>query len=598
MSVHPTSFPCQPQFQIVTPQAHEGQPRSAPPSDIFLNTSFGTAEPSRDQTRAVYAEEFAETIPEKYQRRAMLKAFSGWSILQVPNDGHSLFLSIAHALMDEHVLETLKSRAEELQRLVPPSELDILNSSIARAAKELEKYPNDAEKREVLQQFIRRLTVIADDQRADFPMAMKLTDLIALSQGGLRAKKGPREILSDQKISTGWILLLRNLSFGWWNKLCSEHPDDPRLKSFFLLGPHAESLPSALTLYRNEIASLKRAYPGGILEITALKNALGREISVIDVDPDERHSSPAKTSPHHLYVLSGLYSDHFDVLFHPKKIPPQILAEMKDKNRSFIPYSHLPITEDDEEEMEVVDDKGFTYDPWIDPGLFLGPVPTETLAQTLPQDHPCKAIQELKGCFIQRIFSDGHCLFQSLAVLLARPSVLDMLLARAEQLQRAAPPGVDLKALFTKTKELLNGGGSPGEILYSSYELSNNWVLFLRYLAMQYWADAFAKDPNSVQTFLASEKSQTHETDDDVVMAQYMTTICSYENPRWGDHTEIEAIQAVLGITITIVDLTTPRSQWTNGVLLSANPDPNHFYILLSPSPLHYDALLVPGQRN
>ena len=466
-----------------------------------------------------------------------LRKLSDWALQLIDTGPHSLYRSIAIQLMNEDILRDLK--------IVDPNPQPHIDSSI----------------------------LIEDTRR------------------WLQSGVSPRQILARPTVSNAWVALLRNLSNDWWEHLGATNPSDFRFHAFRYaqsrLAGRRLSNHDALAWYQQNAGSLETGALEGIYETAALSSVLGHTIHFINIDTA---LSAKDLNPNGLHILCGVFPNQFDALYHPSKIPSSVQTEL---SMSTPPQKGLSCPYDDRLFDEIPIHR---IDPWSREDLFRHPISAEEFAQTLPQGHPCKAIQELKGCFIQKVFADGHCLFRSLAALLMRPSALEMLIARAEQLQRGAPPGVDLKDLFSKTKELRNSGKLPGEILYSSCELSKNWVLFLRYLAMQYWSDEFAKDPNSVQTFLANEKSQTHETDDDMAMAEYMTTICSYENPRWGDHTEIQAIQAVLGITITIANLVSLKR--TNGSLLPANPDPNHFYIVFSPNPFHYNALFVPGQPH
>jgi hypothetical protein len=341
--------------------------------------------------------------------------------------------------------------------------------------------------------------------------------------------------------------------------------------------------------------------PGGCLEIKALSSALGQKICEIDVDSEDslEERGPKLFSPDDLHVLDGVCEgEHFDAVYHPGRIPPSVQSEMKDPSRTFIPFDRLPGANlDQDSEGDEPPSKYRKVDPWNE-SLPLGElVPVEEIGPLLPQDHRCKDIQELSGCCMIKILSDGHCLFRSLSVLLmAKKAVLDALLARSEELQPFAPPGVQLRKLFTKTKDMIDKGFLPGRIVRDKDDFSESWILFLRHAAINYWLGEFEKNPlGGVEALLDAERNSFRIDDNDLAMAHYVSTMGS--TSRWGDQSEIVAIQNALSIPpIRVIDLTIPKARRVGGLLPIEGADANGFYILRSPDPDHYDALFIPGQ--
>ena len=586
--------PTLPSVRVTSWEAPSKKPRTHAPSAFAQDA---------EATRAVEVGEFATTI-EDPSRRALFEQFQGWAICQTKNDKHSLFRSIACLLLEDGRLRMLRSDIDALRSLIPSTETKALQEELTKAYQDLAR-TEFASQRAILVH-VCELKKAIENREAEASRQVDIGELIANAESMLAAGRSPLEILSNERISNGWVGLLRNLSAGWWKTAFSKKcVDEENARLFKLLAPQGEYQVDA---YQKEITSSGLICPGGCLEIIALRNALKQTIRVVDLDPNgERPSTGQRFTPEDMYVLCGAAPNqgHYDAFYHPGRTPATVLSEMKGPFRVFIPFGRVPGSRQKQSYGSSHFPAPETIDPWRwDRSYQTGePIPVEAFGHILPENHRCRDVLELGGCFIVKIPADGHCFFRGLsALLMGRPETLDGLIARADELQSSAPPDLQLKDLFTKTKDLISSGRLPGEIVRKVPDLSKGWVLFLRHLAINYWAGEFAKNPSGpIQTLLAAERSSFGIEDDDLAMANYMSTTGSYEVeiPRWGDQTEVTAIHNVLSISIQIVDLTTPRAQRIKigGLLPTAAVDANSFYLLLSPSPAHYDSLLIPGQR-
>lgn len=575
------------------------QPLDPGPLEGFsLDTYTQPTVPPSKPTRAVYAQEFAQGIPGGVACRTALLTLSGCAIQQVDQDDHSLFQSVALLLLDEPSLERMNAQAERLQNLTT-SQLQSLIGQAVKASAEFAP-AQGLIYGQLLKDRLANLGTQIIELQALAAETPQLTTIIAQARESLKAGKSPREILADSTVSENWIRILRSITTGWWSKIGSESPESEAFRIFrSALRRHGveQDDQAILHQYSQKMSSFKDGFPGGGAEIHALSQALGRTIHVVNVRQFEEGQFllPPDRPQDDLYLICGISPDHYDALYLPDRIPMSVVAEMKDESRQYIPYSLLCGTA---AEPPLPGPVLEYIDPWANPFHLVQPITAEALAETLPQNHRYKAdIQSLHGCSIQKVLGDGHCLFRSIAVLLMKDSVLDVLQHYLEEFQCASPK-MPLNELFERTRALLHINQPPGKILSSSTVLSEAWITSLRNLAVNWWTRAFFNSPDSgfVRTFIASERARGNMDDEETIFAQYMSTMSTYEQASWGGEPEIVGLQQALGINIHVIDLQTPKNQRQDGALLPATLSVTDLYLLRSSGPDHYDALYIPGQ--
>jgi hypothetical protein len=586
------------------PVVHQPTTELEPLDGFSLDTYAQQPTPAKKPTRAVYVQEFARDIPEGVECRTCLLMLSGCAIQQVDQNDHSLFQSVALLLMDETVLEAMNAQVERLESLLPPpSKLQNLIEKALATSASLATSQSPAQ-RQLLNTYLGDLGTQILQLQASGPETLRLTEIITQTREGLKAGKSPRELLADPKVSEKWIQLLRSIVTGWWNKIGTESPESESFRTFCAsFGSHCQRLTNQAMLdrYSQKMGSVKEGFPGGGLEIQALSQALDRTIHVVNVrrfkvDQRDQPLLPSDRPQGDLYLICGISPDHYDALYLPDRIPPSIVAEMKDENRYYTPYSALYGAETG----APLPVPGIEYyiDPWANPMHLHQPLTAEALALTLPEIHRYKAdLQSLQGCSIQKVEGDGHCLFRSIAVLLMSQPNLEALQKQADYFQQFMTPEIQIKELFGKTQELIRAKLVPGEILCSEPALSKGWILFLRNLAVDWWIHIFSDERKSdfAPTFIEEASLRGNSGDEDTILAQYMSTMGSYDGSPWGGEAEIVAFQQALGIKIHVIDLQTPKEQ-RRGPLIPANGGPTDFYLLRSSKPDHYDALYIPGQ--
>jgi hypothetical protein len=580
---HPVrpSPPLDPFEPLVNPFEPLVMQKEPGPFEEFSLDEFPAQQPSSERaTRAVYAQEFAQELPEGIPARKHLLELSGYAIQQVEQDAHSLFRSIAHLLMEERFLEALTLQIARLQSLLSPIPArGYLIRDFVCQARFQQKIP------------------VGLSERID------LAGLLAQALEGLKKGKSPLELLADPVFSEKWIRTLRSLSVGWWKSVSTDASQKDVFQPFLAIqsGLDTQSPETTLERYAQKMRFSIPGNPGGWFEIYALSQALGFNIGVTNVNPppelsgEESQLHPARPGVD-LYLITGIVPDHYDALYIPERIPASVLSEMRDETRYYIPFNRFYEPAAVEPRIQL---SKYDMDPWTDPILLLHPVAAEELAQRLPPSHHLKAdIQRLQGCSIQRVYGDGHCLFRSMAILLMKESHFGVLQYRVDEFQRFMPPEIQLLHVFETTQQLLREKFVPGEIMYSRASVSKSWITFLRNLAVGWWTSVYTSSPDStsIQTLIASEKARgNHDNDDDdTIIAQYMSTMGSYGLGSWGGEAEIVAFQVILGVNIHVIDLQTPKEQRQNGALLPENAGIADFYLLRSPN--HYDALYVPGQ--
>ena len=600
----------------------------------------------RPKEGSVYAQDLAATIPadEDPVLRADLAKLSGWVVQQVVADEHSLFRAISHHILDRQVLDGLSSRADSLQSLLPPSKLKKIEQKASALEKRIREWadvnssdpglasrvgdPADGslppKKRrlhevaspvemsigpkmdslaEMKRQIARQRTFLLYLRDHPLEAEVRVADLFAQAKKKLDQGMKPREILDDSETSTRWILFLRRLSVGWWKKTCTECAPEKRklIKQFSFLSMTDEPLGFKVRRYAKEIGSLTKALPGGFLEAAAISNALGIIIRPVDLDfLDEKKRSfePPAIVPGERYLLGDLIADHYDVLYPPNNIPRDVLEEMNDTRRSFLSYTLLQ--HPSLSRPMCYENKSYAVerckDPWADPALLSRPLAIEECAKAFPPgDSRKEDLLMLEGFSLQKVAKDGHCLFSSISALLMTLPIIDKLVDQAESLQSITSFEGSLRNLFVETQRLLREGRTPGEILMSPAGLSRQWVSFLRLLAVNHWMKEFRTNPNSdsIRSFIAGERSSRRlpsGTDDETIMAEYVSKMGVYSKAAWGGQIEALAIERALKIPLFTINLDGLRISRSDEIL-RARQIPSARFLLYSNNPPHFDAL-------
>jgi hypothetical protein len=582
------------------------QPLDPGPFDGFsLDAYTQQSTPPPRPTRAVYAQEFAKGIPEGIACRTNLLTLSGCAIQQADQGDNSLFQSVALLLIDETTLGVMDAQAERLQALItPPSKLPSLMAQAGTIGAELLSC-QDLDQGRLLQEQLGNLGTQILQLQALSVESLQLKTIIAQARESLRAGKSPREILAHSETLENWVRILRGITTGWWNKIGIESPESEVFQTFrSSFGRHVGKYPDQAILdrYSQKMGSVKDGFPGGGPEIQALSQALGQTIHVVNVrlfkqDCGDKPIVPPEHPQGDLYLICGIAPDHYDALYPRDKIPDSVVAEMKDENRYYTPYLRLDGVATEPPPTRPLPE--CYIDPWANPFHLTQPITAEALALALPESHRYKAdVQSLQGCSIQKVVGDGHCLFRSIAVLLMNQTNLETLQKHADNFQQFMSPEIQLKDLFEKTQGLIRTKNSPGAILCSDPSLSKGWILFLRNLVVDWWISVFSSERKSdfAPTFIEEARARGNTGDEDTILAQYMSTMGSYDDSPWGGEAEIVAFQQALGMNIHVVDLQTPKEQ-RRGPLIPAGGNPTDLYLLRSSKPDHYDALYIPGQQ-